>query len=40
MAKVSPSHVGALEPLIVNRIRRIINDIEELTIVRTIERIG
>ena len=32
--------IGAFEALVVDRVRRIVNDVEELTVVRTVERIG
>lgn len=40
MAEVGSSHVGALETLVVDRVRRIVDNVEELAVVRAVERIG
>lgn len=40
MREIGCGHVGTLEALVVDRIGRIVDDVEELAVVRTIERIG
>lgn len=40
MSKISLGKIGAFESLVVNRVRRIVDDVEKLTVVRTVERIG
>ena len=40
MSKIRLGKIGAFESLVVYRVRRIVDDVEKLTVVRTVERIG